>query len=200
MHRTYLGIHRAAGVTDIVRKNRFLTWLALGVVVVAATVGIALLINRAPSPEPPPKAQGATAAQNAEATTTTITLKVTPAAPVDPITTETLTATITPPTAAGVVQFNDGSTTLDDPVVLTEGSASTITTLSGGEHSLTADFTPTDASAFSESTSNTVDYPVNTVPTTGATPTTITLVVTLVPPPPPVSCSSTTTAPPSTPP
>ncbi len=57
--------------------------------------------------------------------------------------------------------FNDGTNPLGDPVTIANGTASTITTLPTGEHSLTAVFTPTDTTASSGSTSNTVDYTVN---------------------------------------
>jgi hypothetical protein len=75
------------------------------------------------------------------------------------------------------VQFNDNSTALNAPVTLTNGTATTTTTLTGGDHSLLADFTPTDATTFSGSISNTVDYPVNSPPISDATTTTITLEV-----------------------
>ena len=140
------------------RETRFLTWLPLGLLVVAATVGSALLIRAAPSAVPLPRAplptaQGTTAAQAADSGTTMNTLQVTPASPADPSTTETLTATITPFTATGVVQFNDGSTTLGDPVTITNGIATTTATLPAGDNSLTADFTPTNSADFGPSTS-----------------------------------------------
>ncbi|MGH3498742.1 MAG: Ig-like domain-containing protein, partial [Nocardioidaceae bacterium] len=111
------------------------------------------------SAAPLPRSLGATTTvQAAEADTTTTTLEVTPASPADDATTtETLTATLDPATAQGTVQFNDGSSTLGDPVTLTNGTATTTTTLPSGEHSLTAVFTPTDTTASSGSTSNTVD-------------------------------------------
>ncbi|MBV9651670.1 MAG: Ig-like domain repeat protein, partial [Pseudonocardiales bacterium] len=97
----------------------------VGVVVLAVAGGTALFLTRARGTPPLPKPLGSTAAQAAAPSTTMITLKVTPASPVDPIITETLTATVSPATAAGVVQFTDGSAALDDPVAVIDGSAST---------------------------------------------------------------------------
>ena len=164
----------------------------VGVVVLAVAGGTALFITRARGTPPLPKPLGSTAAQAAAPSTTMITLKVTPASPVDPIITETLTATVSPATAAGVVQFTDGSAALDDPVAVIDGSASTTTSLPGGAHSLFAEFTPTDAAAFSGSISNTVDYPVNMVAATGATGTTITLEVTPASPVDPLTTETLT--------
>jgi hypothetical protein len=124
--------------------------------------------------------------------TTTVTLEVTPALPAGPTTTESLTATITPSTAAGVVQFNDSSNTLGDPVTLTNGAATTTITLPAGDNSLTADFTPTDATAFTGSISNTVDYPINNAPATQSATTTITLEVIPASPADPTSTDTLT--------
>jgi hypothetical protein len=126
--------------------------------VVAATVGSAVLIMGAPSAAPLPTAPlprplDTTTVPAADAGTTTITLEVTPASPADPTSTETLTATIAPSTAAGVVQFNDGNTTLSDPVTLTNGTATITTTLPAGDDLLTADFTPTNPADFGPSAS-----------------------------------------------
>jgi hypothetical protein len=103
---------------------------------------------------------GITTVQAADPVTTTTTLAVTPASPADGNTTETLTATLDPATAAGAVEFNDGSNPLGAAVAVANGTASTTATLPTGEHSLTAVFTPTDTTT-SGSTSNTVDYTVN---------------------------------------
>jgi len=164
----------------------------VGVVALAVAVGTALFSTRAGSTAPLPKPLDSITAQAAEPGTTMITLEVTPASPVDPLTTETLTATVTPTTAAGVVQFADGSTALGDPVALIDGSASTTTSLPGGDHSLVAEFTPTDATASNGSISNTVDYPVNMVSTTAATAATITLELTPASPVDPLTTETLT--------
>jgi len=107
--------------------------------------------------------------------TTSTHLGVTPASPVGAGTTETLTATITPPMAVGSVQFTDGTTPLGNPVRVAGGTASITPTLPVGIHLLTAVFTPTDPTAVSGSTSPTVSYVVNAA--TGATATTTILTV-----------------------
>ena len=93
-------------------------------------------------------------------TPTTTALVVTPASPVATGAMETLKATIFP-AAPGKVQFKDGNTTnIGEPVIVSGGTASTTTTLESGEHSLTAEFTPTDNTAFSGSTSAAVPLTV----------------------------------------
>ncbi len=73
---------------------------------------------------------------------TTTSLAVTPASPVtagDPV---TLTATVTPASAGGTVQFKDGGVNLGAPVAVNGGTATFSTsTLTVGSHSLTAEFT-----------------------------------------------------------
>ncbi len=97
-------------------------------------------------------------------TATTTTLTVAPAFPVAQGSPVTLTATITPPVAAGTVQFKDGVTNLGNPVTVSNGTAlGTVSTLSGGSHQLTAVFSPSDPSAFGPSTSPSVNFVV-TVP------------------------------------
>jgi len=87
----------------------------------------------------------------------------------------TLTATVLPATAAGSVQFFDASTTLGAPVAVSSGTASlAIDTLGLGSHSLTAQFTPTDPSSFTGSTSPAVIQIVNPASTTTTTTTTTT--------------------------
>jgi len=89
-----------------------------------------------------------------------------PSSPVAAGTTETLTATITPSTAAGKVQFSDGSTPLGSPQTVAAGHASLTTTLPIGTHSLTAVFIPTDTAAFTGSVSSTVSLVVYATATT----------------------------------
>ena len=68
----------------------------------------------------------------------------------------TLTATVTPADAVGSVQFKDGAATLGSPVAVSAGSAQLVTSsLTGGTHSLSAAFSPTDSSAPSDSASPT---------------------------------------------
>jgi hypothetical protein len=96
---------------------------------------------------------------NPAGTATTLN-NITPSAPVAAGTGETLTATITPG-AAGTVQFMDGSTPLGAPVVETIGTATLAATLTSGNHSLTAVFTPADPTSFTGSTSSPIAYAVN---------------------------------------
>ena len=91
-------------------------------------------------------------------------LTVNPATPASSATTETLTATVTPTAAGGSVQFQDCTAPLGNPVTVADGSASMTTTLASGTHSLTAVFTPTNATAFTGSMSPTVSYLVNPAP------------------------------------
>jgi Bacterial Ig-like domain (group 2)/Bacterial Ig-like domain (group 3) len=69
------------------------------------------------------------------------------------------TATVAPLNAAGKVQFMDGAVNLGGPVRVIAGQAlGPVSFLSGGPHSLTAVFTPTNPAAFTPSTSNTVTF------------------------------------------
>jgi hypothetical protein len=79
-----------------------------------------------------------------------------------------LTATITPSTAAGSVQFTNGTTPLGNPVRVAGGTASITPTLPVGIHLLTAVFTPDPNSVafFTRSRSNTVPYVVYALPPT----------------------------------
>lgn len=76
-------------------------------------------------------------------------------------TVETLTATITPSTAAGGVQFTDWAMPLGSRVTVADGSVSMTTTLTPGTHRLTAMFVPAGSTAFDPSTSDTLSYTVN---------------------------------------
>lgn len=94
-------------------------------------------------------------------TATTTTLTAAPASPVVEGTSVKLTATVAPDTAAGTVQFKDGTQALGSPVPVSSGTASLTTSgLAAGSHSLTAAFTPSDASAFAPSTSAALPYTV----------------------------------------
>jgi hypothetical protein len=114
---------------------------------------------------------------NSTATSTVLTTS--PASPVTPGTLLTLTATVTPATAVGAVQFKDGTTNLGGPVAVSKGiAAGTISTLPLGSHQMTAAFTPADAAVFSPSTSsarsvvvaNSTGPPTTGSPVTGPAP------------------------------
>jgi hypothetical protein len=110
------------------------------------------------------------------AVSTSTTLTPTPASPITVGTQTSLDASVTPATAGGAVQFKDGATNLGSPVTVSGGHAMLNQTFAVGTHSLTAQFIPTDSTAFSGSTSLTVSYLVNPQP---ATPTTTALAVSL---------------------
>jgi hypothetical protein len=96
-----------------------------------------------------PAASGATATSTA--------LGVTPTSgPADsPV---TLTATVTPSTAAGAVEFFDGTTSLGSSAVAGGSASLSFSQFAAGDHSLTAVFTPTDATQFAGSTSAAVTF------------------------------------------
>ncbi len=91
--------------------------------------------------------------------TTTTALAVTPPSPAAGGAVETLTATLTPATATGSVQFRNGTTAIGAPVPVAGGKASTSTTLPAGTASLTAEFT--GGTGFANSTSPAVSYVVS---------------------------------------
>jgi len=63
-------------------------------------------------------------------------------------------ARVSPPNAAGTVQFADGNTTLGGPAPVFGGLAiGGFLILSPGSHSLTGVFTPADSVSFASSTS-----------------------------------------------
>jgi Big-like domain-containing protein len=101
---------------------------------------------------------------------TTTTLTTTPVGSASPGTSVTLNAAVTP-SAAGTVQFMDGTTNIGTPVpVAANGTASTTTsTLTTASHQLTAVFTPTDTTAFNPSTSAAVTFTVGVAPSTATT-------------------------------
>jgi Bacterial Ig-like domain (group 3) len=139
------------------------------------------LANAAPADSlgsPYHPSSSAASASNSMATSTVLTTS--PASPVTPGTLLTLTATVTPATAVGTVQFKDGTTNLGDPVAVSKGiAAGTISTLPLGSHQMTAAFTPADAAVFNPSTSaarsvvvaNSTGSPTTGSPVTGPAPT-----------------------------
>lgn len=139
-------------MTYAVRKDR--SWsrlLVAGYLVIAMAAGSALLVGGV--------ANAAQLISDAPPTATITALEVTPSGPaaVAAATVETLNATVSP-SAAGSVQFMEGSTDIGAPVPVSGGTASTTTMLPSGVHPLRAVFTPTDSMAFASSTSHTVSY------------------------------------------
>jgi hypothetical protein len=102
-------------------------------------------------------------------TTTTTELMTSPVSPVVQGTVVKLTATITPATAAGTVQFKDGTTILGNrPVTVSNGKAEgTISELAVGSHQLSAAFSPADPAAFTTSVSSVVPFTVTAPTPTG---------------------------------
>jgi putative cell wall-binding protein len=99
----------------------------------------------------------------APAVTTTTSVGATPASPTTVGTSVTFTATVSP-SAAGSVQFMDGTSALGSPVTVSSGTASlTTTALSQATDSITAVFTPTSPAAFSASISSALSYEVDAV-------------------------------------
>lgn len=156
--------------------------LLSGAIVVGAATGGALIMG-VPSPggdvsktAPTP----GTRQPNQPATPTTTLLSTSEASPIPQRTPLMLTAQVNPATAAGSVQFKDGSANIGDPVPVTNGSASqTTSTLAVGQHQLTAVFTPANPAAFGPSTSQTVPFVIS-----GAAPTDITLSTSMASPVP----------------
>jgi hypothetical protein len=94
-------------------------------------------------------------------TATTTTLAVTPSGSAASGSQVTLTAQVSP-TAAGTVQFLDGTAAIGAPVTVSGGTATlTTSALTVGTHTLSAAFTSTDA-AFGSSTSTATAYTVST--------------------------------------
>ena len=87
---------------------------------------------------------------------TTISLVVSPASPQVAGTQVTLTATVTPSSATGTVQFLDGTTMVGSPVTVASGTATYTYAPAAGDHSYTAEFIPTTGSGMAGSTSTAV--------------------------------------------
>ncbi|MGH3815032.1 MAG: Ig-like domain repeat protein [Pseudonocardiaceae bacterium] len=148
------------------RNNKPLALLSLSALVVAVLTGVALLTvgwpllsGQALTVPPPAGTRLITATSTALATS--------PASPVAPGTQVALTATVSPATAVGTVQFKDGPTNLGNPVIVSNGTAlGTTSSLAAGSHSLIAVFTPVDPPAYGPSTSPAVMFVVTGAPAT----------------------------------
>ncbi|MGH3767326.1 MAG: Ig-like domain repeat protein [Pseudonocardiaceae bacterium] len=123
------------------------------------------------------------------ATATSTVLSTSAASPLAQAIPLTLTATVTPATATGTVQFKDGSTNVGAPAAVTNGTASTASTLAVGSHQLTAVFTPSNAALYSPSTSPAVPFVIS-----GATATSTMLTTTSAATPAVVGTTVTLTA------
>jgi hypothetical protein len=91
---------------------------------------------------------------------TSVTLSATPSGSAFQGTTVTLTATLTPSTAVGTVEYLNGATSLGSAPVAGGTAHLHTTTLPVGTLTLTAAFTPTTATAFDPSTSAPLSYKV----------------------------------------
>ncbi len=89
------------------------------------------------------------------------TLSVSPVSPQPVGTSVTLTATISPANAAGIVTFLDGTTSLYEHAPANGTLSYNVTSLGTGTHTLTAKFAPKDTQAFAASTSAAVTYVIN---------------------------------------
>ena len=89
------------------------------------------------------------------ATATSSVVTANPASPTTAGTSVTFTATMTPSSAAGTVQFKDGGNNLGTAVTVSGGVGDLCCndSASQGSHTITAAFAPTDATAFVASTS-----------------------------------------------
>jgi PKD repeat protein len=96
--------------------------------------------------------------------TTTTALAVTPASPVVEPASPTLKATVTGTGAAGTVEFFNGTTSLGTSAVSAGVASKTLTGIAAGSYAYKAVFTPTDAAAFTSSTSSVSTYLVTAAP------------------------------------
>jgi Bacterial Ig-like domain (group 3) len=141
-------------VTSIMSSSKLFYWPAIGACMTfVAVVAASLLIGGVANAVPLEGTPQLTEALAPIATSTA--LAVSPVSSVAQGIRVTLTATITPSTAVGTVQFKDATTDIGAPVTVSNnGTASGSTsTLAPGPHQLTAVFTPADPAAFSPSTS-----------------------------------------------
>lgn len=113
---------------------------------------------------------GLTYTQASQATATTTVLSALPADPVAAGTTTELTATVTPSDASGSVQFKRDGINFGGAVPVVDGVATFSAALPQGNPQVTATFVPSDANAFSTSTSDPVSYLVVPKPVLTGTP------------------------------
>lgn len=97
---------------------------------------------------------------------TTTALAISPTGTESYGTAEKLTATVTPATAPGKVNFYDGSKLLGDATVSAGTAKLTTTTIPSGANALTAVYEPTSGSLFGSSTSHAVSLHVEAAKTT----------------------------------
>ncbi|MFE9651897.1 Ig-like domain repeat protein [Micromonospora sp. NPDC006431] len=91
---------------------------------------------------------------------TTTSLAVSPASPVSQGTEVTLTATVSPATATGTVEFRRGASSLGTATVSGGKAVLSTTALPVGTFSLSAAFTPADATAYKPSASGATSFQV----------------------------------------
>jgi hypothetical protein len=111
-----------------------------------------------------------TFSQSSEATETTTTLSISPDNPVATGTQATLTATIAPSTATGLVQFKRNGVNFGSLVQVVDGTASFTGAIPPGDSQMTAEFAPGDTNAYQPSTSAAVSYLVVPAPVLTGTP------------------------------
>ena len=98
---------------------------------------------------------------------TSTSLAVAPASAVVSGASLTFTATVTPSSVAGSVQFSDGSTALGSPQTVTAGAASLSTSaLTVGAHAIKATFTPSDSTTATGSASAPTTVTISAGPVT----------------------------------
>jgi hypothetical protein len=160
-------------VTSIMSSSKLFYWPVIGacmtfVAVVAASLLIGGVANAAPLGGTPQMTEALAPIDTSTA------LAVSPVSPVAQGIRVTLTATITPSTAVGTVQFKDVTTDIGAPVTVSNnGTASGSTsTLAPGPHQLTAVFTPADPATFNPSTSPAI--PLTVTGSAAGTPQTVT--------------------------
>src|SRR6476659_6128949 len=105
----------------MVQKNTRLTLRSSGVLVVAVLAAVALVTVGWPLLSG--QAFKASPAPTRLVTATATTLTTSPASPVAPGIQVALNATVTPATVVGTVQFKDGTTSLGNPVIVSNGTA-----------------------------------------------------------------------------
>jgi hypothetical protein len=152
-------------------KNRKLLTAVAAIVLLVVGGLLTMLINRSTPTD-----------GNASQSTTTV-LTTSPASPLPQESPVSLTATVTPATATGTVQFKDGGTNLGNPIIVRNGTAAKLTsTLAVGSHLLTAIFIPSDPAAFGPSTSPSVTFVITAPDRARATTTATTLTTSPAPP------------------